>query len=91
MTNQTETAAAATRQLTSKPVPNDAEKHNYSLSVNDMIYGIFDSAIQAAYPDIPNSPVVITTSKVADYQCNSAMAISQVCYFMLIKHFWTLF
>jgi len=86
MTNQTETAAA-TRQLTSKPFPSEAEKHNYSLSVNDMIYGIFDSAIQAAYPDIPNSPVVITTSKVADYQCNSAMAISQVSKFFIYDFF----
>ncbi len=69
---------APVRQLTSKPVPDEAEKHNYSLSVNDMIYGLFDSAIQAAYSDIPTAPVVITASKVADYQCNSAMAISKV-------------
>jgi hypothetical protein len=69
---------AATRQLTSKPVPEESEKHKYSVSVNDMIYSLFDSAIQAAYSDIPNAPVVITGSKVADYQCNSAMAISQV-------------
>lgn len=64
------------RQLTSKPTPPDAEKSNYSLSLNDMIYGLFDSAIQASYPDVPKATVVITGSKVADYQCNSAMSIA---------------
>lgn len=42
---------------------------------------VFTSAIQAAYPTLPNAPTVITESTKAafgDYQCNSAMPISQL-------------
>lgn len=42
---------------------------------------VFSSAIQAAYPDLPTAPTVITESTKAafgDYQCNSAMPISQL-------------
>ena len=44
-----------------------------------MIYSLFDNAIQATYADLAEAAVVITGSRIADYQCNSAMAISQVC------------
>ena len=64
------------RKLTSKPLNYDQE--SYSTSINDMLYSLFDHAIQELYSDLPDASVVITQSKVADYQCNSAMAISQV-------------
>ena len=67
------------RKLTSKPLPPDSLINNYSLSITDTLYAIFDRAIQAQFSFLPeNSSVLITGSKIADYQCNSAMAISQV-------------
>jgi hypothetical protein len=70
------------RKLTPVPIPKENEKENYSLSVNETLYSLFDKAIQSQYADMSEAAVVITPSKVADYQCNSAMAISQVdlCY-----------
>lgn len=64
------------RVLTSKPL--NADPENYSTSITDMLYSLFDHAIQEVYSNLPDASVVITSSKVADYQCNSAMAISQV-------------
>jgi hypothetical protein len=66
------------RKLTSVPIPKESEKDNYSLSVNETLFSLFDKAIQSQYADMSEAIVVITPSKVADYQCNSAMAISQV-------------
>jgi hypothetical protein len=66
------------RKLTSKPIPPENEKANYSLSITDTLYALFDRAIQSKYSHLPDAPVLITNSKVADYQCNSAMSISQV-------------
>lgn len=48
----------------------------------DELKNIFEVAIASAYPDLKDPPVVITVSgnhpKFGDYQCNSAMAISQM-------------
>ncbi|CAH0694734.1 unnamed protein product [Spodoptera exigua] len=48
----------------------------------DELKNIFEVAITSAYPDLEDPPVVITLSgnnpKFGDYQCNSAMAISQL-------------
>lgn len=66
------------RKLTSKLQPPANEKDKYSLSIIDILYGLFDKAIQEEYSNLPTAQVVITNSKVADYQCNSAMSISNV-------------
>ena len=66
------------RKLTSMPMPKVNERDNYSLSVYETLYSLFDRAIQTQYPDLADAAVVITPSKVADYQFNSAMAISGV-------------
>lgn len=46
------------------------------------LHNIFQAAISSAYPTLPGAPVIITLSgnnpKFGDYQCNSAMAISQI-------------
>lgn len=68
------------RELTCRPQPSDSDRDQYSLSINDMLYSLFDRAIQAEFSNLPDATVVIAPSKVADYQCNSAMAISQVIY-----------
>lgn len=80
----TTTAAASkptengVRQLTFRPQPAENERHNYSLSVNDMLYSLFDKAIQAEFSNLPDATVLIAPSRMADYQCNSAMSISHV-------------
>jgi arginyl-tRNA synthetase len=66
------------RQLTSKPQPANEDRNKYSLSVTDMLYSLFDIAIQKEFSDLPDAAVLITNSKVADYQCNSAMSIANV-------------
>lgn len=41
----------------------------------------FEVAVQQAYPDLPDAPIVVTVSgnsKFGDYQCNSAMPIAQL-------------
>lgn len=79
------------RKLTSKPIP--ADKTKYSLSIPDTLESLFDKAIQNAYPDVPEATVTITGSKVADYQCNSALAIASVCLWVsfLIQHIYITF
>ena len=67
----------STRKLTSKPLPPASSTDKYSISITDTLYGLFDKAIQVEFADIAEAAVVITGSKVADYQCNSAMAICQ--------------
>jgi hypothetical protein len=71
-------SGAGQRKLTSKPQPNKNERSKYSISVTDTLESLFDRAIQAVYSDLPDAAVIITNSKVADYQCNSAMSIAQV-------------
>ncbi|XP_041881328.1 arginine--tRNA ligase, cytoplasmic isoform X1 [Corvus kubaryi] len=51
------------------------------ININSCLQEIFGAAIQAAYPDLENPPLVVTPSqqpKFGDYQCNSAMGISQI-------------
>lgn len=70
-------APGTKRVLTCKQLPDEKLKENYSLSITDTLYNLFDRAIQEEYSLIPSAAVLITSSKVADYQCNSAMAISK--------------
>ncbi|CAK1555598.1 unnamed protein product [Leptosia nina] len=53
-----------------------------TICVMDELKNIFAIAIELAYPDLDDPPVVITLSgnnpKFGDYQCNSAMPISQL-------------
>ena len=54
---------------------------NCMVDVSESIKDLFDAAIQAAYPNIPDTMVGVNTSqqqRFGDYQCNSAMGISQV-------------
>lgn len=51
------------------------------ININSCLQEVFGAAIQAAYPDLENPPLVVTPSqqpKFGDYQCNSAMGITQV-------------
>lgn len=50
-------------------------------SILNALTDIFRDAIQKAFPQVPQAPVVITSSsnaKFGDYQCNSAMPIMQL-------------
>ncbi|XP_053610780.1 arginine--tRNA ligase, cytoplasmic [Plodia interpunctella] len=53
-----------------------------NICILDELKNVFEVAIVSAYPDLEDPPVVITLSgnnpKFGDYQCNSAMAISQL-------------
>uniref|UniRef100_A0A8D1ZBX5 Arginyl tRNA synthetase N-terminal domain-containing protein n=1 Tax=Sus scrofa TaxID=9823 RepID=A0A8D1ZBX5_PIG len=61
-----------------------AERNKPSKNMINIISGlqeVFGCAIKAAYPDLENPPLIVTPSqqpKFGDYQCNSAMGISQV-------------
>ncbi|KAG5343461.1 SYRC protein, partial [Acromyrmex charruanus] len=51
-----------------------------TISIKDNVSAVFHKAISAAYPDILDPPVIVTTStnpKFGDYQCNSAMPLAQ--------------
>lgn len=51
-----------------------------TISIRDNLVAVFRSAIGAAYPDVADPPVIVTTSsnpKFGDYQCNSAMPLAQ--------------
>lgn len=51
------------------------------ININSRLQEVFGCAIKAAYPDLENPPLIVTPSqqpKFGDYQCNSAMGISQV-------------
>jgi arginyl-tRNA synthetase len=49
------------------------------ISILGHLKEVFGLAINAAYPNLPNASVIITeTKKQGDYQCNSAMSISQL-------------
>lgn len=51
-------------------------------SILNILNDVFSEAISKAFPDIPDAPVVIALSgnnpKFGDYQCNSAMQISNI-------------
>lgn len=47
-------------------------------SIMGMLDNVFHSAITAAFPKLPSAPVLISDGKFADYQCNSAMSVSQL-------------
>ncbi|CAL7949117.1 unnamed protein product [Xylocopa violacea] len=54
---------------------------NNVISIYDTLYDLFEKAISAAYPDICDPPVVVTSSsypKFGDYQCNSAMPLCKL-------------
>jgi hypothetical protein len=68
----------AARQLTFKETLIESNKENYSICINDIIYSMFYKAIQAEFSNLTDAAVLITPSKVADYQCNSAMSIANV-------------
>ncbi|XP_078267442.1 arginine--tRNA ligase, cytoplasmic [Rhinoraja longicauda] len=51
------------------------------ININQRLQGIFRTAIKLAHPHLENPPLAVTPSqgsKFGDYQCNSAMAISQL-------------
>ncbi|XP_032108593.1 arginine--tRNA ligase, cytoplasmic [Sapajus apella] len=51
------------------------------ININSRLQEVFGHAIKAAYPDLENPPLIVTPSqqpKFGDYQCNSAMGISQM-------------
>ncbi|KAK9955788.1 hypothetical protein ABG768_015639 [Culter alburnus] len=51
------------------------------LNINQRLQQIFGEAISTAYPDLENPPHAVTPNqqaKFGDYQCNSAMAMSQM-------------
>lgn len=51
-------------------------------SIVGILNDLFSTAITKAFPEIPDAPVVIALSgnnpKFGDYQCNSAMPISNI-------------
>ncbi|KAG7321221.1 hypothetical protein KOW79_015636 [Hemibagrus wyckioides] len=61
------------------------EENSYSsksmTNINQRLQDIFGCAISVAYPDLENPPLTVAPSqqpKFGDYQCNSAMAMSQL-------------
>ncbi|KAB5548644.1 hypothetical protein PHYPO_G00057960 [Pangasianodon hypophthalmus] len=61
------------------------EENSYSsksmTNINQRLQEIFGHAISVAYPDVENPPLAVTPNqqpKFGDYQCNSAMAMSQM-------------
>lgn len=50
--------------------------------IQEVLYNVFSHAINAAFPDLPDAPVVIALAgnnpKFGDYQCNSAMPIANL-------------
>ncbi|XP_042526159.1 arginine--tRNA ligase, cytoplasmic isoform X1 [Dipodomys spectabilis] len=51
------------------------------INIHSRLQDVFRCAIRAAYPDLESPPLVVTPSqqpKFGDYQCNSAMGISQM-------------
>ena len=55
------------------------------VNIQSVIEGAFKDAICAAYPTISDPPVpVLPAKQFADYQCNSAMALSKVILYKII-------
>lgn len=60
------------------------------LNINQRLQQIFGEAISTAYPDLENPPHAVTPNqqaKFGDYQCNSAMAMSQVGFLYIMSEF----
>lgn len=60
------------------------------LNINQRLQQIFGKAISTAYPDLENPPVSVSPNqqaKFGDYQCNSAMAMSQVSFLYMMSTF----
>ena len=56
-----------------------SRKPENMVSISTIVEDVFGMAIRKAFPDIDNLPVMIqSSSKFADYQCNSAMNIAKV-------------
>ncbi|MEE6518517.1 hypothetical protein FKM82_029559, partial [Ascaphus truei] len=50
------------------------------ININVQLQEVFQKAIKSAYPDLENVPQAVTPNqqpKFGDYQCNSAMAMTQ--------------
>lgn len=51
-------------------------------NTHEILNYLFSQAISSAFPDLSNVPIIITTAgnnpKFGDYQCNSAMPISNM-------------
>lgn len=57
-------------------------------NINHQLQDIFGDAIDVAYPDLENPPLVVTPSqqaKFGDYQCNSPMAMAQVSHLFFLE------
>ncbi|XP_015262793.1 PREDICTED: arginine--tRNA ligase, cytoplasmic [Gekko japonicus] len=51
------------------------------ININNRLQDIFGMAIKSAYPELENPPLLVTPSqqpRFGDYQCNSAMSITQI-------------
>ncbi|XP_077329613.1 arginine--tRNA ligase, cytoplasmic isoform X2 [Lithobates pipiens] len=51
------------------------------ININSQLQDIFGRAINAAFPELENAPLAVTPNqqpKFGDYQCNSAMSLTQV-------------
>ena len=55
---------------------------NALVSIYDVLYDLFEKAIDTAYPDLSDPPIVIALSgnnpKFGDYQCNSSMPLCKL-------------
>ncbi|XP_043472315.1 probable arginine--tRNA ligase, cytoplasmic [Leptopilina heterotoma] len=54
---------------------------NVLISISEELNNIFEKAINAAFPEIPDPPIVIAPAgnpKFGDYQCNSVMALRKL-------------
>lgn len=59
---------------------NNDEPIDY-ISITEYLRKMFTATIAACFPHLDNAPAIITVStqlKFGDYQCNSAMALSQL-------------
>ncbi|XP_068617631.1 arginine--tRNA ligase, cytoplasmic [Battus philenor] len=60
-----------------------------TVCILDELKKVFEIAIRSAYPDLDDPPIVLTLSsnnpKFGDYQCNSALAITQLLKGMSVK------
>lgn len=80
--------SAAGSKSVSKPIRKrptlitDIKSVEGNVCILDELKNVFEVAISSAYPDLEEPPIVITLSsnnpKFGDYQCNSAMPISQL-------------
>ncbi|KAK3606391.1 hypothetical protein CHS0354_042030 [Potamilus streckersoni] len=57
----------------------ESRKPDHMLSIHQLVSEVFALAIRLAFPRLEDPPILIqTSSKFSDYQCNSAMKISQM-------------